>query len=142
MDPSDISVPVFDEDPDESFTRPEGLNEFFNEEYEQDEYYDEYYDGEGSYQPEPLETSASQRTAQSEAGHAETVSGHTQFEDGLLVIGCTEFQEKGEQLRIGNLSRFLDVAVKALSPEMRGSFLTSIVRCLTSPSERLCNSCS
>ena len=76
VDPTAIAVADFDEDPDESFTGPNGLNEFFNEEYEQDEYYDD--DGEGYEEPEPLVRSAAQRTGQPEPGHAETVSGHTQ----------------------------------------------------------------
>ena len=85
VDPSGIEVPIFDEDPDENFSGPEGIGNFFNDasevaklfngDYEDD---DEYYDGDGSYQPEPLEGSAPQRTAPSEAGHAETMSGHTQ----------------------------------------------------------------
>ena len=75
VDPSGIAVPVYEEDPDESSTGPVGIANLFDEEYEDDE---EYYDGDGSYQPEPPETSASQRVAQYEATHAETVSGHTQ----------------------------------------------------------------
>ena len=74
MDPTGIAVPSFDEDPDETFTGPEGIVNFFNEDYEDD---DEYYDGDGSYQTDPLEGSAPQRTAPMEAGQAETVSGHT-----------------------------------------------------------------
>ena len=85
VDPSGIEVPIFDEDPDENFSGPVGIGNFFNDESEVAELFngdyeddDEYYDGDGSYQPEPLETSVSQRVAQEEATHAETVSGHTQ----------------------------------------------------------------
>ena len=45
VDPHGIAVPDYDEDPEESFTGPNGLTEFFNEEYEEDDYYD---DGEAS----------------------------------------------------------------------------------------------
>ena len=88
-DPGGISVPIYDEDPEESFVGPNGLSNFFAEEsdiaelftdglepYEDEE---ENYDGAGLLPP-PLETSASQRVAQpTEATHAGTVSGHTQF---------------------------------------------------------------
>ena len=95
VDPAGISVPIFDEDPDEAFTGPEGIDILFNEESEGGEPYngdygddDEYYDGDGSYQPEPLETSASQRTAPSEAGQAETVSGHTHSGEPGKSLKC------------------------------------------------------
>ena len=84
VDPSGIAVPTYDEDPEEAFIGPQGLSNFFQEEsdvaelftgeYEDDD--DEYFDGAG-FEPSPLEGSAPQRTAQSEAGQPETVSGHT-----------------------------------------------------------------
>ena len=80
--PDGTSVPVYDEDPEESFIGPVGLANFFAEESDaaerDDEDYgeDEYYDGEGTL-PAPLETSTSQRTGLSDPGHVETVSGHT-----------------------------------------------------------------
>ena len=86
MDPSRIPVGDYEEDLNEAFTGPTGMAQFFNDEYEGAEsfngdYVDEeedYYDGDGYQQPDPLETSASQRVAHDEAAHAETVSGHTQ----------------------------------------------------------------
>ena len=99
VDPSGIAVPAYDEDPDETFTGPQGLSNFFQEEsdvaelftgeYEDEE---EYFDGAG-FEPSPLEGSAPQRTAQSEAGHAETVSGHTQL--GLFREVHSHFLEMG-----------------------------------------------
>ena len=85
MDPSRIPVGDYEEDLNEAFTGPTGIAQFFNEEYEGAEsfngdYEDEaYYDGDGYRQPDPLETSASQRVAQDEVTQAETVSGHTQL---------------------------------------------------------------
>ena len=83
VDASGIEVPIYDEDPEEAFIGPQGLNNFqeesdiaepFTEEYEED---DEYYDGDGSYQPDPLVRSAAQRGVTDDALHAETGSGHT-----------------------------------------------------------------
>ena len=79
------SVPVFDEDPDESFAGPEYLDRFFAEESDTAELFtgdaeeDEYYEGDGSYQPDPLVHSAAQRSITEDGLHAETGSGHTQF---------------------------------------------------------------
>ena len=84
LDPDGTSVSIYDEDPDESFTGPEGLSNFFNEESEVADLFtgefdeDEYYDGDGSYQPEPFEDSTPQRTVPREAGHVGTGSGLTQ----------------------------------------------------------------
>ena len=74
-DPHGIAVPDYDEDPEESFTGPNGLTEFFNEEYEEDDYYD---DGEAYQDADPLERSAAQRADADDAAQAETVSGHIQ----------------------------------------------------------------
>ena len=82
-DPSGISVPIYDEDPEESFIGPVGLVNFFAEESdaperEDDDYgEDEYYDGE-AYQPTPLEGSGPQRASHPEVAQPETGSGHTQ----------------------------------------------------------------
>ena len=84
VDPRGISVPIFDGDPDESFTGPVGISnlsneefevaELFSEDYEDDE---EYYEGDGYQQPDPLVRSAAQRADTQDAAQAETVSGHT-----------------------------------------------------------------
>ena len=74
MDPSGIAVPAYDEDPEESFTGPNGLTDFFNDEYDEDYYGD---DGEAYEEAEPLERSAAQRAGTIDAAQAETVSGHT-----------------------------------------------------------------
>ena len=85
LDPSGTDVPIYDEDPDESFTGPVGLENFAEEpdiaglytgDYEEE---DEYYEGDGSYQPDPLVRSAAQRSVTEDALHAETGSGHTQL---------------------------------------------------------------
>ena len=68
--------PLYDEDPNETFTGPEGIVNLFNEEQDDEEYYDDD-DEDGTHQEEPLETSASHRVDPNEVTHAETVSGHT-----------------------------------------------------------------
>ena len=85
VDPSGIEVPIYDEDPEEAFIGPQGLNNFFQEESDVAELFtgdyeeeDEYYDGDGSSQPDPLVRSAAQRGDTHDARQAETVSGHTQ----------------------------------------------------------------
>ena len=75
VDPSGIAVPAYDEDPEESFTGPNGLTEIFDEEYDEEDYYD---DGEAYQDADPLERSAAQRADTDDAAQAETVSGHTQ----------------------------------------------------------------
>ena len=95
MDPSAVDpfaeqMPIYDEDSDENFTGPAGIASLFNEEYDEDD--EEYYDDDGSYQQEPLETSASQRVDPDETTQAETVSGHTQIR-GWLRSGRATLSE-------------------------------------------------
>ena len=80
MDAFAEQMPVYDE----NFTGPAGIASLFNEEYEEDD--EEYYDEDGSYQQEPLETSASQRVDPDETTQAETVSGHTQCLAGVVCL--------------------------------------------------------
>ena len=70
--------PVYYEDPEESSIGPEGLTNLSKEGYDEKDVEENNYDGDGSYEQEPLETSASQRVDPYETAQAETVSGHTQ----------------------------------------------------------------
>ena len=74
MDSAAIPVAAFEEDTEESFIGPTGLTDFFNEEDEEDYYED---DGEGYREPEPLETSTSQRVPHDESTQVGNVSVHT-----------------------------------------------------------------
>ena len=85
------SVPVWDEDPDETFTGPEFLDRFFQEEYETAELFsgeadEDEYDDDGSYS-QTLVHSAAQRSSTTDALHAETGSGQTQFVAVQIHIG-------------------------------------------------------
>ena len=78
------SVPVWDEDPDETFAGPEYLDRFFHEELETAELFsgdgdeDDYYE-DGAYS-QSLVPSAAQRSSTTDALHAETGSGQTHME--------------------------------------------------------------
>ena len=72
--------PVYYVDPEESSIGPEGLTSLYEEWYDEKDVEENNYDGDGSYEQEPLETSASQRVDPDETTQAETVSGHTQHQ--------------------------------------------------------------
>ena len=73
MDPAAIAVADYEEDPDENFTGPNDIANFFAEDEDED-----YYD-DGSAYADPLERSAAQRANPQEMAQAGIVSDYIQL---------------------------------------------------------------